>query len=227
MHSETAPTTDETLRRILAAVEKDKRRGRLEIALAVILSLATLSSTWSGYQANKWGGEASGEQAAADTAERKAAEDTIAGLQLRTFDGVATLELWRAMRAGDIATRDAIHARMRPALRAAVDAAVAAGAPNDPDAPGPLQRPEYVLTEEQDAKAQRQTAHQAHTAAREAGRAAGSYVQLTLLFATVLFFGGITGTFTNRRVRTALACIAGALFLSTIAMLLRLPVYGG
>lgn len=227
--SETATgtmTTDETLRRILAAVQQDKRRGRLEVALAILLSLATLASTWCGYQANKWGGLQSSQQAAADTAERKAAEDTLAGLQLRTFDGISMLEFWRAMRTGDDPTREAIHARMRPALRTAVDAAIAAGAPGDPNAAGPLQRPEYLLPQEQDAKQQRETAHAAQRDAREAGQAAGSYVLLTLAFATVLFFGGITATFTRRPVRVALACVAATLFLVAMASLVQLPVFG-
>ncbi len=75
------PNTETLLHRIIVAVEKDRGRGKLELAVAIILSLATLASTWCGYQASEWGGLRSTEQAAADTAERQAAEDTIVGLQ--------------------------------------------------------------------------------------------------------------------------------------------------
>jgi hypothetical protein len=47
------------------------------------------------------------------------------------------------------------------------------------------------------------------------------------MFASVLFFGGITGTFTVRRVRVGLAGIALLLFLITLAMLIQLPVCVG
>lgn len=220
-------TPEAMLRRILNAVEKDRRRGWLEVALAVILSLATLASTWCGYQAKQWGGEQSAKQAGADTAERQAAEDTIVGLQLRTFDGMALLECWRAIRENDTETRDALMARMRPQLRAAIEASVAAGVLHDPGATGPMQRPEYVLDVEVQAKQLREDALRLHAGARNAGRVSGTYVLLTLVFASVLFFGGITGTFSARRVRLALACVALTLFVITIVILLGLPVSSG
>ena len=96
------PLDNETqLRHILAALEKHNRRGMIELGLAIILSLATFASTWCGYQANLWGDEASSQQGAADTAERDAIEDTIIGLQLRTFDEVAIDSYFAALRGGD------------------------------------------------------------------------------------------------------------------------------
>jgi len=217
-------THEALLHRILAGIEKDRRRGRLELALAIILSLATLASTWCGYQANKWGGEQRTQQAAADTAERNAAENTIIGLQLRTFDGIVMNEYWTALRQNDTEVSRAIFSHMRPVLRAAIEASLAAGIRTNPEVPGPLQRPEYVLSEEVEAKRLRVEAGQMNAAAQTAGHASDSYVTLTLMFASVLFFGGITGTFTARRVRIGLACVAFTLFIVTLAFLLRLPV---
>jgi len=222
-----SPDTDALLHRILAAVEKDRRRGKLELALAIILSLATLASTWCGYQARLWGGVQSTKQAAADTAERQSAEDTIVGLQLRTFDGIVLLNLWSALRQKDTQTSDAILARMRPELRKALEASLAAGMLTNPEVAGPLQRPEYILTEEQDAKRLREEARQLHTAAQGAGQACSKYVLLTLMFASVLFFGGITGTFSSRRVRNGLGCVALVVFIITITFLIGLPVCNG
>ena len=87
--------------------------------------------------------------------------------------------------------------------------------------------PEYILTEEQNAGRLRDEASQKHAAAQDAWRISGNYVSLTLLFASVLFFGGITGTFTVRRVRVALGSVALILFIVTMAMLLALPVCKG
>jgi hypothetical protein len=219
--------TEAMLHRILAAVQKDRRRGRLELALAIILSLATLSSTWCAYQANSWGSVGSSSQAAAETADRKAAEDTIVGLQLRTFDGLELVDYWTALRQKDTETSNAISVRMRPQLRAALKASLAAGVLTNPEVAGPFQRPEYVLTEEVDARRLRDDASKLHVKAVSAGLAGGHYVMLTLMFASVLFFGGITGTFTARGVRTGLACVALAVFVITISLLIGLPVCKG
>jgi hypothetical protein len=227
-HSPTETSTHEALlHRILAAVEKDRRRGRLELALAIILSMATLSSTWCGYQAKSWADQQSTKQAAADTAERNAAENTIIGLQLRTFDGIVMNEYWAALRQKDTETSDTIFSHMRSQMRKAIEASVAEGVLTNPEVTGPLQRPEYLLTEEVEAKRLRAEAGRMNAAAQEAGQTAGSYITLTLMFASVLFFGGITGTFTARRVRIGLACVAFTLFVVTAAFLVQLPVSGG
>jgi hypothetical protein len=70
-------------------------------------------------------------------------------------------------------------------------------------------------------------AREAQQSARAAGQASGSYVLMTLAFASVLFFGGITGTFSNRRIRTGLGCLALVLFLAAVATLLGLRVAPG
>ncbi len=221
------PNAETLLKRVLAAVEQDRRRGRLELAIAIILSLTTLATTWCGYQGRLWGGVQSTMQAAADTAERKAAEVTIVAFQVRTMDGITMIEYWAALREQDVGTSEAMFARMPPRLRAAIEASVAAGVLHDPSVPGPFQRPEYFLTEEEEAQRLREEAGQLKNDAQEAGEAAGSYVLLTLMFASVLFFGGITGTFTARRVRIGLAWIALALFIITTTMLIGLPVCKG
>lgn len=215
------------LQRILELVERGRGRGRLELVIAIVLSLATLASTWCGYQSRQWGGQQSSGQSAADTAERKAAESTIVALQRRTQDGLVLLEFWRAMRTDDSGTAETIRSNMNAALRTAVQASIEGGILTNPEVAGPLQRPEYRLTEEAEAAAMRDEAKRLKAQAATAGQAANEYVLLTLMFASVLFFGGIGGTFTDRRIRTVLASIAVMLFVATAGMLLRLPVFGG
>jgi hypothetical protein len=47
---------------------------------------------------------------------------------------------------------------------------------------------------------------------------------MTLLFASILFFGGITSTFGSRPIRTGLGCVALLLFLIAVVILAGLPV---
>lgn len=215
------------LQRLLELGEKSRSRGRLELVIAILLSLATLTSTWCGYQSGQWGGQQSSQQAAADTAERKAAENTIVALQRRTQDGLLMHELWKAVRAGDLATELTIRAHMSTLLKNAVQASIDDGILTNPEAPGPLEQPEYRLTEEVEAAAMRDQAKQLKAEAAAAGHAASKYVLLTIISASVLFFGGIGGTFTDRRIRVVLASVALLLFVVTVAMLLQLPVFSG
>jgi len=174
-----------------------------------------------------WGNIQSSRQAAADTEERQAAEDTIVGLQLRTFDLFEVKEYWAALRQKDTEASNAIFAHMRPSLRKAVEASLAAGVMHNPEVAGPLQRPEYTLAPEQDAKRLREASASLNVSAQVAGRASGQYVLLTLSFASVLFFGGIAGTLTARRVRVGLAIVALLLLIVTAAFLVGLPVCKG
>ncbi len=67
------------------------------------------------------------------------------------------------------------------------------------------------------------TAHQAFLT-REARQFSDNYVLQTVLFTSVLFFGGIARAFDSRRVRLALAGLAGVLFMATVAGLLTMPI---
>ena len=62
------------------------------------------------------------EQATADTAERQMAEDTMVGLQKRTFDLLDVRDYWAAQLQKDMQTRDTIFLHMRPQLRKAIEA---------------------------------------------------------------------------------------------------------
>jgi hypothetical protein len=220
------PGAEVLLQRILATLERDRLRGGLELIVAIILSLATLASTWCSYQAGLWSGVQSTEQAAADSAERLAAEDTIVGFQLRTMDLLEVREYWTALRQKDTESSETVFRHMRPQLQQAVAASLAAGALENPDLPGPLQRTEYALPEEQNAVRLRKEAGDHRQSVQAAWRTSGAYVSLTLMFASVLFFGGITGTFTVRRVRIVLGSVSLALFLVAMVILIRMPVCG-
>lgn len=212
------------LARILEAVESGARRGRFELTIAILLALTSLASTWCGYQASNWGSNQLLLQDTADSAERQAAEDTIVALQLRTFDGITMLSFWEAIRNKDEQSQKAHMARMRPQLRLAIEAALADGVLTDPSVPGPLLRPEYHLAEEESARAGRAEAARLRTEVQVAGKASADYILLTLTFASVLFFGGVTGTLDSRRARRFLGGAAVLIFVIAIVRLTFLPV---
>jgi hypothetical protein len=226
-NADAMPTADESrelLRQVHAAVIAGRRSGRVQAVLAIILSMATLTSTWCGYQAARWSSLQSSLQSSADTAERKAAENTLVGLQIRTQDEIMLLEYWRALRGRDQATASMIDLRMRPELKAATDAAIREGIFNNPAVKGPMQRPEYRLEVETIAEARRSDAAKWSAEGGVAGRISNNYVLLTLTLASVLFLGGISNTFSRPRVRKSLGIIALLVFTVAVVHALRLEV---
>lgn len=65
------------------------------------------------------------------------------------------------------------------------------------------------------------------TEARQAAENGDRYVLLTVIFASVLFFGGIEQKFTDPRVRAAFLVMGGLLFAGGIAAMLTYPVHLG
>jgi hypothetical protein len=220
----TVDDTREMLRQIHEAVIAGRRSGGMQALTAVILSLATLTSTWCGYQAARWSGVQSELQSAADTAERQAAENTLAGLQIRTQDGLLILEYWRALRDGDERTTTTMESKMRPELQRALKASIREGILEKSSVAGPLQREEYRLDVEVVAGTRRDDAKKSSTQAVVAGQVSSEYVLLTLMLASVLFVGGVSTTFSRKYVRRALSTIALLVFAVAVASVTRLPV---
>lgn len=214
------------LDRVLDAVETQQRQGSLELLLVFVLSLTALGSTWCAYQSQLWNGAQLVHLADAEVANQKAEGATLIAMQRRTMDGLVVLHVMNALHQGDAASLEAMRRRAQSPLREALDACLALDPIRNPDVPGPLRMPQYVLVEEQNAEQERASAREHRAAAQRAGNNGDTYVLLTLVFASVLFFGGITGTFKSRRLRLGLAGIASVLFLGTVIRLTTMPVCG-
>ncbi len=212
------------LERLVISVETMRRPRRTALITALVLSFATLTSTWCGYQATRWGDIASSSQAAADTTERKGAENTLAGLQLRTQDGLVILEYWRAVRQKDEKTAETLFLHMRPELQAALKASLDAGILTDPTVAGPLTRPEYQLAVETAARAQREEAASLRAEAQTSGRIASEYILLTVMLASVFFFGAVASTFSQTWIRRGMTVITLLLFSAVLVRVVILPV---
>jgi hypothetical protein len=83
---------------------------------------------------------------------------------------------------------------------------------------------EYVQPELNEANRLGELSAQEYTVAQQANRTSDTYVLLTVLFASVLFFGGIAGTIGSRRLRIAIVSVALALFLVTMIFLATMPM---
>jgi hypothetical protein len=218
--------TTAMLRRILDAVERDGRKRWVEIACAVVLALATVASAWSAYQSNLWRGVQTFELATASRLGREAAKHEMEALDSRLFDAIMLIHFIERQGAGDQKLADFLHARFRPEMRTALDAWLATDPFISRDAPAtPFKMRQYVQSDRLEAERLHAESAQAHEAAERANEMSNRYVMLTVLFAAVLFFGGISGTINDsRRLRWGMQAIALVLFLSISGYLFTMPL---
>jgi hypothetical protein len=224
-HEPTPQETTALLQRILAAVEKDQQRRWAEIACAVVLSLATVSTAWCAYQATLWSGVQTFRLAAANKANRESSTCHIEALQLRAHDAAMGINWMQAKHEGNQRQEQFLFNRFRPEMKKAVEAWLNTDPFKNPKSPpGPFVMPEYVQPELGEATRLEDVSAQEFAAAQRANGTSDTYVLLTVLFASVLFFGGIAGTIDSRRMRIAIVSVALALFLVTVAFLVAMPI---
>jgi hypothetical protein len=213
------------LRRILAAVEKDQRKRWAELTCAIVLSLATIASAWCAYQSTLWGGAQTFRLAATNKVSREANENTLAALQIRAFDAAMFIDYMRAKSEGNKKLEDFLFSRFRPEAKTAIDAWLKTDPLKNPNAPPhPFGMAEYVQAQQEEARLQEERAGELLATANEANQTSDTYVLLTVLFASVLFFGGISGTFDSRRLRYVLSAMALALFVATGVAVATMPI---
>jgi hypothetical protein len=221
----TAQETALLLQRILTAVEMDRRNHWVEIASAVVLSLATMSSAWCAYQSTRWGGVQTFRLAAVNKASRANSAANLAAVQLQTFDASMGISWMQAKHEGNARQEKFLFDRFRPEMRKAVEAWLKTDPFSNPTAPlGPMKMAEYAQPELAEAKRQDELSAREYEAAMQANQTSDAYVLLTVLFASVLFFGGIAGTLDSRRLRISILAIALALFVVTVAFLGTMPI---
>lgn len=217
--------TAEILNRILSAVEKDERTRWSQIACAVVLSLATMSSAWCAYQATLWGGVQTFRLAAAQKAGRDSTQATITALQFQAFDASMFIHYMNAKNEGKEAQEKFLFNRFRPEMKKAVEAWLKTDPFNDPKAPlGPFKMAEYSQPELEEARRHDERFAKEHAAAEHANENSDTYVLLTVLFASVLFFGGIAGTLDSYRLRIIVLSFALAFFVISLAFLASMPI---
>ena len=198
----------------------------VEIIAAAVLALATIASAWSAYQATRWGGEQANAyaQAAAARAESVRASD-LADANL-TID-VEYFAIWldEAGQGGDERVLGLLERAFRPEFATAFEAWVATDPLTNQAGPAtPFDMDEYVIAAQRQAEELRSDAEAATAVAVDANQTGDNYVLTTVLFASVLFFAGISTKFSSRWVRIVLVVLGFLAFFSGAVLLLTFPV---
>lgn len=218
-------------------------RRRLEIAATAILALATILTAWSAFQSAKWSGLQSiafAEAGAARTESARAAN--LAGQQTQVDIGVFLR--WISAADGDIRSglierpteaslyeptvgtvSGFLFERMRDEFRPALDAWLDTDPFGNPDAPAsPFVMDEYQLEASARAEELQVLAELRSADGIDNNKQADDYVLMAVIFASVLFFVGLSSKLANPKSGLAILIVGIVLFVGGAVTLLTFPI---
>jgi len=197
----------------------------LELGAVLLLSLTTLATAWSGYQAALWSGDQSQHYARASAVRVKAQQQAAAAGQTR-IDDLLNFNGWlnaRQARQRSLAT--VYERRFRAEFVPAFRAWLAQRPFTNPRAiPGPLYMPQYRLAQTARAAALDAQADTLYREGTEAKSNDDKYILSTVFFAAVLFFAGISLRLLWRPLRLAVLGLGAAMLILGAGFVLSLPV---
>jgi hypothetical protein len=192
---------------------------RVELIATIVLAVATILTAWSGFESGKWGGEQSVNFSEAGAARTESTRADTAGGQLIQIDVAMYIDWVTAisdeLNAGTITEASLnpytptdgtvsgfLYKRFRDEFLPAVDAWLATQPMTNDDAPkGPFEMDEYVVAQQVEADRLVAVADEKAAAARTANQNGDNYVLTMVLFASVLFFAGVSSKMNRPRNR--------------------------
>jgi hypothetical protein len=195
----------------------------VEVLVVILLSLATVSTAWSAYQATRWSGDQAISSGRADALRTESTKLSNRANALSIID-VQLFTGWvDAVNQDDTRRADFLRTRFRDEFKPAFDAWHASAPQGVIPAGSPFDLPEYTL--ETEAESDRLTREAAANveASREANQRGDNFILVTVLFATVLFFGGTVGKIQSVRIRRMLLVLAGTVWVGGMVVMLLMP----
>jgi hypothetical protein len=197
----------------------------VEFIAAIVLSLATLGTAWSGYQATRWNGQKSSYSSSANTANLHAAQLANRAIMADSRNIDLFVEWSAAVFQENQEFADFLFERFPTELAVATQAWLALDPTSNPNAPlSPFDMSEYRLNDLEESEQLLVQVEADRNKTSEASQIADRYVLLTVLFASVLFFGGISGKFKSRIIDLSMLALGLVMFLVIMAVLISYPV---
>jgi len=197
----------------------------LELAATLLLALASVATAWSAYQSRQWSGEQAVQTGRATAA--RISVNRVAALANRQLQiDVATFIQWvNAHEEHRPALAAFYAARFRPEFKPAFAAWIATRPFTDRAAPPtPFAMHQYRLKAKTRADHLDAIAAADSQVAKDANERADNDMLAVVLFATSLFFAGMSTKLQASSMRRALLAIGWVVFLGTAIWLAMLPV---
>jgi hypothetical protein len=205
--------------------ERSSSARRLELAATLLLAFGAVATAWSAYQSREWTGEQAGGYSHA-TAARIAVNRDAALANRQVQIDVATFIQWVNARQEHRPALAAFYsARFREEFEPAFAAWLATRPFTNPNAPKtPFAMPEYRLQASTRAEKLEATAAADSQRAKDANQRADNYMLAAVLFASSLFFAGISIRLDTPSLSTTLLVLGWIIFLGTAFWIATLPV---
>jgi hypothetical protein len=207
-----------------AEEESGVRERWLELGAVILLSLATLATAWSGYQAALWSGVQSQRYSQASALRVRADQDTVSGGQIHLGDLMLVNGWFNATETGNRRLAADYRRRFRPAFQP-VFAAWLALHPlaNRSAPPGPTYMPQYHPAPFAAAAVADARANRLFAAGTEAKTNDDDHILATVFFAAVLFLAAVSLRLEWDRLRVLVLGFGSVVFLSALVYVVTMP----
>jgi hypothetical protein len=203
----------------------DRRKRVLDLVATVLLALATVATAWSSYQARWWTGEQS-KAASRANASRLESTRASATANLQSQIDIATFMQWANAYARKETELAAFYRkRFRAEFKPVVEAWIATRPLKNADAPlTPFAMPRYRLAATAEAARLETAATAAAGQATADNQRANNYMLAVVLFASSLFFAGLSTRLRTLGGATVLLGLGAVLFTCTLAWIATFPI---
>jgi hypothetical protein len=201
------------------------RERRVELLATILLAAAALATAWSTYQSGQWRGDQAADSTKGTAARIESSEAFTRAGQLTQIDVALFVQWLDANARGDRKLAGFYRRRFRDEFEPAFAAWLASKPLTSATAPpSPFAMPHYRLAQVRKAT-QLDAQAAAHSAdANDANDRADSYLLAVVLFASALFFAGISTKLSSRRQREVLLAFGWAIFLGAAIWVATVPV---
>jgi hypothetical protein len=204
---------------------RPRRIGRwIDLLSAVMMASATVATAWSAYQSAVWNSQEATHRSQSTMAIVRVGKLSNLALQ-RTSVHVNLFVHWAsAVSKGDTRMADFLFARFPEPLKAATLAWRAGGPLARLDGPAsPFDMPEYVLPERSAAESWEGIANHESVVADSAGEHSKRYMLFTTIFASALFFAGISSKIRSQVLGLVVLGFGGLTLLAGVVVMLLSP----
>ena len=204
--------------------EKKESNDRSELLAAILMALVVVATAWSAYQSTLWGGIQTFTLREVTSYSMLVVTNTLQQGQYSIADTLMFMEYIDALYKNDQKLSEFYYERFRPDFKPAVDAWLETKPFENPDAPPhPFVMLEYKKTFSEEAEKYANQSAIKLQEAEQANQNSDNYVLMTVIYAGILFVGGIFSRFHERR-RSALLVVGWCIFSIATFFLLSMPV---
>ena len=199
--------------------------GLIDLLSAILLSVTVVASALSAWQASLWSGEQATLFAEASTARLESNRETAIALTRISYDAATFVDASAAFTNNNQAVLDLFNERLfRDQFTILLDEWVALDPLNDPNAPKtPFELEGVTDVYLAEANMWDEIASEKFNAGKEANQNNDNWILATVLFASVLFFAGISTKFKSPRIRALSIGLATFALVGSLILVATLP----